>query len=246
MLIPADVVFLLDVDNTLLDNDGFVADLTSQLDRAFGMEERERYWAIYADLRGKLGYADYLGALQTFRIGIETDPTLLHMSQFLLDYCFAARLYPGALAAVEHLSRLGTTVILSDGDIVFQPRKIMRSGLWDATGGRVLVYRHKEQMLDVVQRLFPARHFVMIDDKPRLLAAMKAIMGDRLTTVFVQQGHYAAEAKSVAVDPTPNVTIEHIADLRRFAMSDFHAATEASIVAARTQQFPSSTSAEQA
>ncbi|TDR38357.1 FMN phosphatase YigB (HAD superfamily) [Tahibacter aquaticus] len=245
MLIPAEVVFLLDVDNTLLDKDRFVADLTSQLDRAFGMQERERYWAIYADLRGKLGYADYLGALQTFRIGIETDPALLQMSKFLLDYCFSERLYSGALAAVEQLSRWGTTVILSDGDIVFQPRKIMRSGLWDATGGRVLVYRHKEQMLDVVQRLFPARHFVMIDDKPRLLAAMKPIMGDRLTTVFVQQGHYAAEAKSVAIDPTPDVTIEHIADLRRFAMSDFHA-TEASIVGARTQQFPGSTSAEQA
>jgi len=219
------VVFVLDVDNTLLDNDRFAADLTAQLDDAFGRAERERYWLIYAELRDRLGYADYLGALQKFRAGSDDEPALLQLSDFLLEYPFSERLYPRALATIEHLGRLGTTVILSDGDIVFQPRKIQRSGIWGAVAGRVLITLHKERRLDLVQRRFPAGHYVMIEDKPQLLAAMKQVLGARLTTVFVRQGHYAAESVGLGIDPAPDLTIEKIGDLCDVARSDFHAAT---------------------
>jgi len=207
------VVFLLDVDNTLLDNDRFAADLRARLEQAFGAAECERYWTIYADLRKQLGYADYLATLQTFRIGLDDDPDLLRMSAFLLDYPFAERLYPRALEAIAHLHTIGLPVVLSDGDVVFQPRKIQRSGIWDAVEGRVLIYLHKERMLPAMQQRFPASHYVMVDDKPQLLAAMKQALGDKLTTVFVRQGHYAAEATNMTIDPPPDRTIERIGDL---------------------------------
>ena len=206
-------VFLLDVDNTLLDNDRFSADLDARLDRDFGPVQRARYRAIYGALRDQLGYADYLGALQAFRAGLDEDADLLRMSPFLLDYPFAERLYPRVLDTIAHLHALGTPVVLSDGDIVFQPRKIERSGLGDAVQGRVLVYLHKERMLDAMQRRFPAGHYVMVDDKPHLLAAMKTAMGDRLTTVFVQQGHYAREAVGDSIKPAPDMTIARIDEL---------------------------------
>ena len=218
MLMPdaRDTVFLLDVDNTLLDNDRFSVDLDARLERDFGAAQRTRYRAIYAALRDQLGYADYLGALQIFRAGLDEDADLLQMSAFLLEYPFAERLYPRVLETIAHLHTLGTPVVLSDGDIVFQPRKIERSGLWDAVQGRVLVYLHKERMLDAMQRRFPARHYVMVDDKPHLLAAMKTAMGDRLTTVFVQQGHYARDAVGDSIDPAPDMTITRIDELLRF------------------------------
>ena len=211
-----DTVFLLDVDNTLLDNDRFSADLDARLDRDFGPVQRMRYRDIYAALRDELGYADYLGALQAFRAGLDDNADLLEMSAFLLDYPFAERLYPQALETVAHLHALGTPVVLSDGDIVYQPRKIQRSGLWDAVQGRVLVYLHKEWMLDAMQRRFPSRHYVMVDDKPHLLATMKSAMGDRLTTVFVQQGHYARDSIGDAISPAPDMTIARIAELLQF------------------------------
>jgi FMN phosphatase YigB (HAD superfamily) len=242
---PAEIVFLLDVDNTLLDNDRFAADLTAQLDQVFGPEGRERYWSIYAELRDALGYADYLGALQRFRIGNDNESALLQTSTFLLDYPFNERLYPHALAAIEHLCAIGTPVILSDGDIVFQPRKIHHSGLWDAVDGRVLIYVHKERMLDAMQRRFPAKRYVMVDDKPQLLAAMKRVLGNRLTTVFVRQGHYAAESASIAIDPAPDKIIQHIGDLRKLAKSDFHAIASTRIVDADREQRSSTASPEQ-
>jgi FMN phosphatase YigB (HAD superfamily) len=208
-----DTVFLLDVDNTLLDNDRFSADLDARLDRDFGPVQRMRYRDIYAALRDQLGYADYLGALQAFRAGLDDDADLLEMSAFLLEYPFAERLYPQVLETIAHLQALGTPVVLSDGDIVYQPRKIQRSGLWDAVQGRVLVYLHKEWMLDAMQRRFPSRHYVMVDDKPHLLATMKSAMGDRLTTVFVRQGHYARDSMGDAISPAPDVTIARIAEL---------------------------------
>lgn len=222
MLSPAQVVFLLDVDNTLLDNDRFAADLTARLDHDFGKPERERYWSIYAGLVDRLGYADYLGALQAFRAGGDDQPALLQMSAFLLDYPFSERLHPRALAAIEHLRGMGTAAILSDGDIVFQPRKIQRSGLWDAVEGRVLVTVHKELRLDAVQRRFPARHYVMVDDKPLLLAAMKRALGARLTTVVVRQGHYALESAGTAIDPPPDLGIARVGELIDFDLSHFH------------------------
>src|ERR1700704_5504357 len=176
----AKVVFLFDVDNTLLDNDAVQADLSAHLQREFGHASRDRYWAIFEELRTELGYADYLGALQRYRLSDVSDTRLLMMSSFLVDYPFASRLYPGALDVIRHLRTFGLTVILSDGDVVFQPRKIQRSGLWGAVEGEVLIYIHKEQMLDDVERRYPAERFVMVDDKVRILAAMKAIWGDRL------------------------------------------------------------------
>jgi FMN phosphatase YigB (HAD superfamily) len=208
-----DVVFLFDVDNTLVDNDRVQDDLRKHLERESGPENRDRYWAIFEQLRNELGYADYLGALQRYRLGNMNDPRLLTMSAFLVDYPFANRLYPGSLDAIEHLRRWGLTVILSDGDVVFQPRKIQRSGLWEAVEGRVLIYIHKEQMLDDVRQRYPARHYVMVDDKLRILAAMKKIWNDRLTTVFPRQGHYALDPKIVAAYPPADVAIERIGDL---------------------------------
>jgi FMN phosphatase YigB (HAD superfamily) len=213
----SDVVFLLDVDNTLLDNDRIIFDLRCHLETAFSVASSDFYWAIFEELREELGYADYLGALQRYRAnaehGVSADERLLLMSSFLIDYPFAERLYPRALEVIAHLGRFGPTVILSDGDVVFQPRKVQRSGLWDAVGGRVLIYVHKEQMLEAVQRQHPARHYVMVDDKVRLLAAVKAVLGDRLTTVFPHQGHYALDPVNASRYPTPDVTVEHIGDL---------------------------------
>lgn len=216
---PEDVVFLLDCDNTLLDNDRVQDDLRSHLEREFGAASSDRYWAIFEELRTELGYADYLGALQRYRLGNMNDPRLLLMASFLVDYPFADRLYAGALDAIAHLRRWGLTVILSDGDVVFQPRKVQRSGLWDAVEGRVLIYIHKERMLDDVGRRYPARHYVMVDDKLRVLAAMKDIWRNRLTTVFPRQGHYAFDSKNIAAYPPAALTLEHIGDLINYDLA---------------------------
>jgi FMN phosphatase YigB (HAD superfamily) len=209
----SDVVFLFDCDNTLLDNDGIQKDLSDRLDRDFGSESRDRYWAIFGELRAKLGYADYLGALQRFRQKGGSDTRLLLLCSFLLDYPFSSRLYPRALDTVSHLRARGLTVILSDGDAVFQPRKLESSGLWAAVEGRVLVYIHKERMLDDVAQRYPARRYVMVDDKLSVLTAMKSIWKQRLTTVFPRQGHYALDPKNVAANPPADLTVEHIGDL---------------------------------
>jgi len=206
------VVFLLDVDNTLLDNDRVTGDLAGHLARAVGTEGGKRYWAIFEELRTELGYADYLGALQRYRVEYPRDSRLLTLSSFLIDYPFANRLYPQSLDVIEHLGAWGSTVILSDGDVVFQPRKIERSGLLDAVEGRVLIYIHKERELDDVELRYPAEHYVLIDDKIRILAAAKAACGNRLTTVFVRQGHYARDA-SVASYPPADVAVDRIGDL---------------------------------
>ena len=230
MTAAQDVVFLLDVDNTLLDNDRVIADLRGHLELEFGSASAARYWAIFESLRSELGYADYLGALQRYRLDAElgpgSDSRLLQMSAFLIDYPFADRLYPSALAVIERLNTLGSTVILSDGDVVFQPRKVRRSGLWDAVGGRVLIYIHKEQMLDAVQRHYPARHYVMVDDKLRILAAMKQVMQDRLTTVFPRQGHYALDPAVVAAYPAADLSVERIGDLLDADIRDLFAPQE--------------------
>ena len=210
---PAAVTFLVDVDNTLLDNDHVTADLRRYLDRTVGAERRARYWAHFEALRKELGYADYLGALQRYRLGNVSDPRLLLMSSFLVDYPFASRLYPGALDVIRHLRTGGLTVILSDGDVVFQPRKIQRSGLWAAVDGRVLIYIHKEQMLEAVAERYPARHYVMVDDKLRILAAVKRHWGDRVTTIFPRQGHYALDRRNIVAYPAADLTVERIGDL---------------------------------
>ncbi len=209
-----DVVHLIDVDNTLLDNDAIIEDLQHHLLEAFGAESERRYWQIFEDLRTELGYADYLGALQRYRVENPRDSNVLELSIFLLHYPFGNRLYPGALESLAALRRRGPVVILTDGDVVFQPHKVERSGLWAAVDGHVLIYIHKEQMLDDVERRYPAKRYVMIDDKLRILAAMKGVWGERLTTVFVRQGHYACDPEILRAYPAADVTIERIKELQ--------------------------------
>jgi FMN phosphatase YigB (HAD superfamily) len=207
------VVFLFDVDNTLIDNDSVQADLKEHLHQAYGVAARDRYWEILEKLRNELGYVDYLGAFERFRIETIHRPEILRMSSWLVDYPFAARLYPGALGVVKHVKQWGTPVILSDGDAVFQPRKVERSGLWHAFDNRVLIYIHKEEKLDDVERFYPAEHYVLIDDKLRILAAVKKIWGERVTTIFPKQGHYAHDQKILSEFPPADIELPRIGDL---------------------------------
>ncbi len=218
------VVFLFDVDNTLLDNDRVAADLRDYLERRVGHERQERYWSAFEQLRGQLGYADYLGALQLYRASYPHDPELLTLSHFLLEYPFAERLYPLALEVVRHTGRYGKPVILSDGDVVFQPHKVRRSGLYDAFAGAVLIYVHKELELDDVERRYPADHYVLVDDKVRILTAVKQVWGPRVTTIFPRQGHYALDEQAVRAFPAPDLTVATIADLLELDLGDLAAA----------------------
>jgi FMN phosphatase YigB (HAD superfamily) len=214
------VVFLFDVDNTLLDNDRVTADMKRHLQETIG-DCAPRYWEIFERLREELGYADYLGALQRFRVENPEETRLLEFSGFLIDYPFANRLYPGSLDAVERAKSWGPAVILTDGDVVFQPRKIQRSGLFEAFGGHVLIYVHKEQELDDVERRYPADRYVLVDDKPRILAAVKKAWGDRVRTVFPRQGHYALEPGALEKFGTPDLTIEHIGQIADMSREQF-------------------------
>jgi FMN phosphatase YigB (HAD superfamily) len=207
------VVFLLDVDNTLLDNDRIEQDLRRYLERELGAACRDQYWEVFEALRRELGYADYLGALQRYRLEHLYDAGVLRLSSFLVEYPFANRLYPGSLDVIEWLGQWGPTVILSDGDVVFQPRKVERSGLYEAVEGRVLIYIHKEKELDEVERRYPAAHYVLVDDKLRILAAVKEIWGPRVTTVFPRQGHYARDPAILAAYPPAEITVERIDNL---------------------------------
>ena len=220
------IVFLFDVDNTLFDNDRFSADLDARLQRDFGADGRARYRSHYEALREALGYADYLGAVQRLRDDFSENEKLLQLGEFILDYPFAEGLYAHALDAIAHLLQHGMPAILSDGDIVLQPRKVRRSGLWQAMAGQVSITLHKQRRTDAVQRRWPAGRYVMIEDKPLLLAQMKGKMGAQLTTVFVQQGHYAAEQKLAKDDPSPDITLARIGDLRSLVAQDFLAATD--------------------
>jgi FMN phosphatase YigB (HAD superfamily) len=209
------LVFLLDVDNTLLDNDRVTADLRRHLEREVGPQRTECYWALFEQLRSELGYADYLGALQRYRLEFPRDPHLLTVSSYLVNYPFANRLYPESLDAIDRLKELGQVVILTDGDVVFQPRKIERSSLLEAVAGNVLIYIHKEHELDDVERRYPADHYVLVDDKLRILSAMKDAWGQRVTTVFPRQGHYAHDPEALRKYPPADVTIERIGDVVR-------------------------------
>jgi FMN phosphatase YigB (HAD superfamily) len=206
-------VFLVDIDNTLLDNDRIQADLKRHLEREFGAACRDRYWAILEQLFDELGYRDYLGALQRYRVEHPKDIHLLSMSSFLVDYPFANRLYPGSLDVLERFRGWGQTVILSDGDVVFQPRKAERSGIFEAVEGHVLIYIHKEEELDDVERRYPADHYVLVDDKPRILAAVKKVWGNRVTTVLPRQGQFAHAADAASYIPAADLTVERIGDL---------------------------------
>lgn len=207
------VVFLLDVDNTLLDNDRVVADLMRHLEQVVGHEREQDYWGIFDRLRHELGYADYLGALQQYRAAHPRDPNVLGVSSFLINYPFANRLFPNSLDVIDRLKTWGPVVILTDGDVVFQPRKIERSGLLEAVNGNVLVYVHKELELEDVERRYPAERYVFVDDKLRLLAAFKTVWGARVTTVFPRQGHYARDPEILRSYPPADITVERIGDL---------------------------------
>ena len=222
---PDKVVFLFDVDNTLLDNDRVSADLRRYLTKEVGPARAEQYFEIFETLRAELGYSDYLGALQRYRLVHPRDPHLLAVSSFLVNYPFANRLFPGSLDALEHAAAFGQTVILSDGDVVFQPRKVERAGLFDAVEKRVLIYIHKEHELDDVERRYPADHYVLVDDKIRILTAVKKIWGERLTTVFPRQGHYAL-APDVATFPTPDITLGRIAEFCNYDLPRLLAAAK--------------------
>jgi FMN phosphatase YigB (HAD superfamily) len=217
-------VFLFDVDNTLVDNDRVADDLKQHLVRKVGEECAQRYWDIFEHLRIELGYADYLGALQRYRVERPRDPKLLEVSYFMVNYPFANRLYPESLDAVEYAKRLGRAVILSDGDVVFQPRKVDRSGLYDTLQGHVLIYVHKELELEEVEARYPADHYVMIDDKIRLLTAIKKYWGKRVTTVFPRQGHYALDTELVAQYPKPDLTLSRIGELQKYSLQEILAA----------------------
>lgn len=215
-----DLVFLFDVDNTLLNNDHVTDDLKRHLNQQVGPERQQRYWQIFEQLRSELGYADYLGALQRYRVENPRDPGLLTVSHFLINYPFATRLYPDSLDAVEHVKQWGKAVVLSDGDVVFQPLKVERSGISESVDG-VLIYIHKEQELDDVERRFPADHYVLIDDKLRILAEVKKIWGAKVTTVFPRQGHYALDPKIATAYPPADITIERIGDLLNYDRNAF-------------------------
>ncbi|HEX6612949.1 MAG TPA: HAD family hydrolase [Rhodanobacteraceae bacterium] len=217
----SDIVFLFDVDDTLLDNDGINADLDAHIERVFGTDGRMLYRAIYESVRDEVDYADYLGAIQRFRLRCGDEIRAQDLGAWLLEYPFAERLYPHALDAIAHVSRFGPAVVLSDGDVVLQPRKISASGIADAVAGNVLIYVHKENMLDDVERRFPARHYVMIEDKLRVLDALKQHWRERLTTVFVRQGHYAHDPKLLAKYPPAQISLERIGDLCGCAGEDF-------------------------
>jgi len=218
------IVFFFDVDNTLLDNDRVAEDLKRYLTHRVGESSAGRYWEIFEQLRTELGYADYLGALQRCRSERPRDPKLLAVSHFLIDYPFANRLFPQSLDAVEYAQRLGRAVILSDGDAVFQPRKVDRSGLFEAFDGHVLIYIHKELELEDAEAKYPAAHYVMVDDKVRILAAIKKHWGARVTTVFPRQGHYALDDKLVAEYPRPDITMERIGELQKYSLEEILAA----------------------
>lgn len=207
------VVFLFDVDNTLLDNDRVSADLKRHLEKEVGHERQQRYWTFFEELRAELGYADYLGALQRYRSEYPRDPHLLTVSHFLVEYPFANRLFPNSLDVIDHVKQFGRPVILSDGDVVFQPLKIRRSGLFEAVNGDVLIYVHKEFELDDVVERYPADNYVLIDDKLRILTAVKRAWGRQLTTVFPRQGHYAADPKNLTSYPSADITINRIGEL---------------------------------
>lgn len=200
-----------------MDNDRVTNDLKRHLEREVGPERAESYWSIFEQLRTDLGYADYLGALQRYRTEYPHDLRLLTVSRFLVNYPFANRLFPNSLDVIDRVKQWGPAALLTDGDVVFQPRKVDRSGLFEAVDGKVLIYVHKETELADVERRYPSDHYVMVDDKLRILTAIKKIWGSRVTTIFVRQGHYALDPRILTAHPAADVSVERIGDLLQWS-----------------------------
>ena len=215
---PNSIVFLVDVDDPLLDNDRIQNDLRNNLEREFGQGNRDRYWVMQEEMSQEAGCRDYLRALQRYRSENPTDVRILSMSSFLADYPFANRLYPGALDVLERFRSWDQTVILSDGDLVFQPRRVERSGISEVVEGHVFIYVHKQEALEDVWKRYPARHYVLVDDKLRILTAVKKGWGDGVTAVFPRQGKFAHDRAVIAANPTSDVTVARASDLLGFEL----------------------------
>ena len=227
------IVFLFDVDNTLLDHDRVVADVRRFMEHEIGKDRQQRYWEILETLRAEIGYVDYLGTLQRYRAEYPHNASILKISLYLINYPFANRLFPNSLDVIDHVKQWGTAAILSDGDAVFQPRKIECSGLWDAVEGNVRIYVHKERELADVEKKLPGDHYVVIDDKLKLLTAIKEQWKDRVTTIFPKQGHYAHDPKNQAAYPPADISIERIGDLLDFDLPRILSAKAANGASAR-------------
>ncbi len=210
-------VFLLDCDNTLLDNDALKADLDVRLRAFLGESLVERFWVVYEGVRGLRGTVDFPLTFERFREDLPDGATLERVRSIIMDYPFAEHVYPATLSTLRYLRRIGLPAIVSDGDSVYQPRKIERSKLADAVEGRVLVYVHKEEHLDEILARWPSDLYVMVDDKARILSATKERFPDRFVTVHVRQGHYGTDPERFAVPP--DVSIEHIGDLRDISLA---------------------------
>ncbi len=222
MPIPS-LAFLIDVDNTLLDNDRAKADEAEHLRGLLGEAAASRFWEFYEDVRREEGVVDYPQTLARFKQAfVDQFPpeTLFQLSHYFLTFPFHSYLYPGALETLAYLGMLGTTAITSDGDATFQGLKIARSGISAAVDGRVALYLHKQEHVDEITTLFPAEHYVMIEDKPSLLSILKAKMANGLTTVLVRQGKYA-HAAPAPDDVPPDLSVAAIADVQQLGREQF-------------------------
>jgi FMN phosphatase YigB (HAD superfamily) len=217
------LAFLLDVDNTLLANDEVKEDLDHRLRKVLGNELTARFWETYEQVRHEQGVVDIPLSLTRLRAEVsesQLDKQTYQQVHAIFDtYPFFQRLYPHVIETLHYLRTLGLTIIVSDGDQYFQEEKIVNSHLAEAVEGRVLIYIHKQQHLEEILQRYPADHFVMVDDKAGILADCKALLGNRLTTVFVKQGKYAQEP--LPTHFVPDITIEHIGDLPTFSADDF-------------------------
>jgi len=216
------LVFWLDVDNTLVANDDVKDDLDMHLQVEVGPQLAERFWALYEEVRKEESLVDIPLALDRFReqtsIAEMDDLTYQHVRSIFNNYPFPKALYPYALETVQHLNTLGTTVIVSDGDPIFQSEKILSSNLAEAVEGRVLLYIHKQEHIQETMKAYPGDHYVAVDDKPDILLDTKNLLGDRVTIVFVRQGKYA---KQLPEHFSADITVDHIGDLRTYSAGQF-------------------------
>ncbi|WP_158744178.1 HAD family hydrolase [Acidisphaera sp. L21] len=209
----APLVFLVDVDNTLLDNDQFQDALKAHIAKVSGPAARDRYWEIQEHLFHSLGYRDYLGAFQTYRLERPEDVDAIWLSLFVVDFPYATLLYPGALELIAALRKLGRVVALTDGDAVFQPRKLQGAGLIEPLDRHIMICVHKEAEVAEIERRYPAERYVVIDDKIRLLTAFKKVWGNKVMTVFPRQGQFGLDTKVIAANPPADIDVDRIAQL---------------------------------